>query len=189
MFASIFLTFFACAEAVACKEPVSSRSSVEVIRLRLCQSYGTTTIRQKPLALSPTYEVQHSDGSRSTIRQKPLALSPTYEVQHSDGSRSTIRQKPLTLSPTYEVDHMDSTGRAARQRVLESTPVWADREQPRNGSGFADSYASPPEKRNNAGTIGYGVEPMRGYGSDFGSGRSRNGYTFESFGTSSFDDK
>lgn len=105
-------------------ETNAGQSELAAPRIVLSQSTESATIRQRPLSLSPTFDVEHSDGSRTTIRQRPVSLSPTYDVDNSDGTTATIRERALSLSPTYDVNRSDGSNSTIRKRPVALSPTW-----------------------------------------------------------------
>ena len=83
-----------------------------------------TTIRQREFSITPTWDVEHGDGSKSTIRERPFTSSPTWDVRNSDGSTSIIRQQPFSSSATLEQKNSDGSSSTTRRQPFSSTPTW-----------------------------------------------------------------
>ncbi len=83
-----------------------------------------TTIRRREFSTTPTWDVEHGDGSKSTVRERPFSSTPTWDVKSSDGSTSIIRQQPFSSSPTLEQKNSDGSSSTTRLQPFSSTPTW-----------------------------------------------------------------
>ena len=68
-------------------------------------SGGTIIMREKPLSITPTYEIKGPGGYNGTLQQNPLGITPTWRGHDNNGGDLRMQPKPLGITPTYNLQN------------------------------------------------------------------------------------
>lgn len=82
------------------------------------------SLRQDPLAITPTWRGHDSQGNNIQMRERPLSITPTYDLRGSGGYRGTVQPDPLGITPTWEGHDNQGNDLRMRERPLGITPMY-----------------------------------------------------------------